>query len=180
MNIPCSTGHHSILIHGAAGTGKSTVLQRLSDAAWGKVLSINDSIISVATSKTEANLNKLFHEAISAQPSLIIIDDLDAIAAKAESGTARALSQNIRKVREQQIQIVATATRPIDVHEKVARCFLVSIELPIPNAVTTIRDASEIRRSYPSRDTEKGWLRRHTASSQRICANSVSLHVKHL
>lgn len=69
----------SILLHGAAGTGKSMVLRKICEAGWRKVFTID------GRSGNETAIRQIFSNALGCQPSVIIFDDLNSIAAKQNS-----------------------------------------------------------------------------------------------
>jgi AAA family ATPase len=123
-----------VIIQGISGTGKSELIENLSAARGCNVLRIEESIVSSISSKTEANLEKFFDEAIAKQPALILIDDIHFIAGKSDSsGFARSLSRHIRRAARHRVQTVATARDLTDVHDQIAPWFVKVIDLPIPN-----------------------------------------------
>ena len=75
-----------VLLHGAAGTGKTTILRMISEASWRKVFHINKTTVgSHQLSENESIIHTIFSEALDCQPSVIIIDDLESIAGKQTS-----------------------------------------------------------------------------------------------
>ncbi|KAL9011163.1 MAG: hypothetical protein Q9173_003968 [Seirophora scorigena] len=72
-----------VILHGPSGTGKSMLLRMVAQAGWREVFHIQRDAKDVA---------KVFDDALCLQPSVIIIDDLDAIAAKSDdSGFSQGL-----------------------------------------------------------------------------------------
>ena len=79
-------------------------------------------------------MQNAFADARSAQPSIIVLDDLHMTAGRQEdsAATSSLLSENIQALRGSKVQIVAAARRPIDVEQKLLSCFKKKIELPTP------------------------------------------------
>lgn len=65
----------AIILHGAPGTGKTLVMNKISSTGWGKVFEIS--------SKTKpADVRQIFREARLQQPSIIVIDELESVISK--------------------------------------------------------------------------------------------------
>jgi SpoVK/Ycf46/Vps4 family AAA+-type ATPase len=105
------------------------VLNKLQESAWKRCFQINEK-------KTETTIAKIFTEAYAYQPSLVVIDDLEALASpKSESGgMISTLARELHKVSGSKVQVVASASRPIDIDSKVLNYFKEVIELPIPTS----------------------------------------------
>jgi SpoVK/Ycf46/Vps4 family AAA+-type ATPase len=122
-----------ILIVGAPGTGKSSVLRRLKKADWGKIVQVDHTHASGIKSK--ANLSQLFADAASSQPALVIIDNIDILAPKSEeSAFIDSLCTHIEESAKYQIRIVATAKRRVDIHQQFNYHFPLTIDLRLPTA----------------------------------------------
>jgi AAA family ATPase len=146
-----------MLLLGAEGTGKSIILERLSQAPWGRVITIQHSSLSSTISKAESTLDKLFEEAISSQPSLMVIDNLQKIAPRSDvSGIGSVLSRYLKGIRGYQVQVIGAARRIVDVDSEVASCFPARVELPLPAADTRC----ELLRSYVSPTTDLAVLQK--------------------
>lgn len=65
-----------VILHGPSGTGKSMLLRMVAQAGWREVFHIQRD------AKGAKDVAKIFDDALCLQPSVIIIDDLEAIAAK--------------------------------------------------------------------------------------------------
>jgi AAA family ATPase len=115
------------------GAGKSSVLNKLQEAFGERSVRLRKALLSAHAEKTETAIKKIFIHAEASQPSLIIIDDLEVLAStKSEyGGIVDTLEQEIRRVAGLRVQVVATASRPVDIDLKVLRCFRKTIELPI-------------------------------------------------
>ncbi len=77
-----------ILLYGPPGSGKTYLAKAVANEIGAHVLYINGpEIVSSLHGGTEANLRKIFNEAMEYSPSVVLIDELDAIAPqRGESG----------------------------------------------------------------------------------------------
>ncbi|KAE9972619.1 hypothetical protein BLS_001911 [Venturia inaequalis] len=135
-----------ILLHGSTGVGKTAVMQSLKRANWAKV-------VQVETSQVEAT-RKIFTEALSSQPSLVILDDLETIAGRdADSGLfAKELAKQIKKVSGSRVQVVAATKKRLDIDQKLLGVFAkCTIELSIPTRVSRLEILKEL---VPTRTSE--------------------------
>jgi transitional endoplasmic reticulum ATPase len=74
-----------VLLHGPPGTGKTLLARAVANETNSHFISINGpEIISKFYGESEQNLRKLFEEAEKNAPSIIFIDEIDAIATKRE------------------------------------------------------------------------------------------------
>jgi len=80
-----------VLFRGPPGTGKTLLAEAiagsLADVTFYKVC--GTEIVSGVTGESEMRLRMLFEKAFSTEPSIIFIDEIDAIAPKREGGTGR-------------------------------------------------------------------------------------------
>ncbi|KAL8761922.1 MAG: hypothetical protein Q9184_001991 [Pyrenodesmia sp. 2 TL-2023] len=131
-----------IILHGPAGTGKSMLLGMLAKAGWRGVFHIKKAVGSGRIEETEKAIRSTFEEARRLQPSIIIIDDLDAIAGKSgvadDSLTlnlASGLCQAFDELCDDRMLVVA-ATRKLAAIDESLRCsarFNKDIEIPVPS-----------------------------------------------
>ena len=72
-----------VLLYGPPGTGKTMLLRAIANEAKAHVLTVNGpSILSKYQGETETTLRSIFAEALDQQPSIIFIDEIDALAPK--------------------------------------------------------------------------------------------------
>jgi SpoVK/Ycf46/Vps4 family AAA+-type ATPase len=126
-----------ILIEGVAGTGKTSILDRLQVAPWGKVLSMD----STCFTKPKTNLTRLFADAAANQPALVLIDDLDERTKSIEPYEfSTCLQDQINQMSNFEIRIVATARKVSDLHNRLQAIFRLKTYLNLP----TTNDRLEI------------------------------------
>jgi len=129
-----------VLLHGASGTGKTLVLDKLAAAPWRRVIRVDESMDSSSNVKKEKAIRDLFQDAVANQPSLIIMDDLERYAGRADEARASdSLAHHIaavmraEKVSDKQVQVVAAVSDPNDIDERLRSSFKREIELPVPD-----------------------------------------------
>jgi AAA+ superfamily predicted ATPase len=72
-----------VLLYGPPGTGKTLLLKAIANEVQAHVLTVNGpSVISKYQGETESTLRSIFSEAYERQPSIIFIDEIDALAPK--------------------------------------------------------------------------------------------------
>lgn len=72
-----------VLLYGPPGTGKTLLLRAVANETKAHVLTVNGpSVISKYQGETESTLRSIFAEAYARQPSIIFIDEIDALAPK--------------------------------------------------------------------------------------------------
>ena len=77
--------HSGILLYGPPGCGKTLLAKALASESGAKMFTINGpEIITKYYGDTEARLREIFEEAKGASPSMIFIDEIDAIAPRRE------------------------------------------------------------------------------------------------
>lgn len=130
-----------ILIYGAKGTGKSTVLSKIEEAGWRKVFNVNSSVMNRSVNGTEGAtiLRNIFTDALKYQPSLIAIDQLDYIAPKRGSNEASLfpiLCEGLDRLQDSSVLVVGCTRQPNDVDEtlRTPHRLGIEIELPVPTA----------------------------------------------
>ena len=72
-----------VLLYGPPGTGKTLLLRAVANETKAHVITLNGpSIVSKYQGETESTLRSIFAEATQRQPSIIFIDEIDALAPK--------------------------------------------------------------------------------------------------
>ncbi|KAL8698307.1 MAG: hypothetical protein Q9201_006647 [Fulgogasparrea decipioides] len=143
-----SSAHHrlrrgGVILHGPSGTGKSMLLRMVSHAGWRKAFHIYKIIGGTRVGEGEALVRDIFTDAHRQQPSVVIIDNLDALAGKDELTNnsrylhvASMLCEEFDKRRDSRIFVIA-ATRNVALINETLRCpgrFETEIEIPVPGA----------------------------------------------
>lgn len=137
---PCGVG---LILHGAPGTGKSLVLQKIAEAGWQGVFRWNPNLPQAFDDDGDAGIARVFTEALLAQPSVIIIDSLD-LDNTANNVQNSSHSVNVNKLLCKQLDrldnsstFVAAATRrlsDIDQSLRQADRLAKHIEIPVPDS----------------------------------------------
>jgi AAA family ATPase len=127
------------LLHGGAGTGKSFIIDKITNTGWGKVYEIESNVKPAA-------IKSAFDNAKLNQPSIIIIDDLESVVSKDDSishDNAKTLGKELDSlVKNQQSYflphiVVIAATQDagrIPISLKKRGRFTTDILLPLPDA----------------------------------------------
>jgi transitional endoplasmic reticulum ATPase len=133
-----------VLLHGSPGTGKTLIAKAVANEAGAHFISLaGPEIFSKWYGQTEENLRKVFDEAEKSAPSIIFIDEIDAIAPKREQVTGeverRTVSQLLTlmdglKSRGRVIVIAATnRVNALDPALRRSGRFDREIEVPVPD-----------------------------------------------
>jgi SpoVK/Ycf46/Vps4 family AAA+-type ATPase len=153
------------------------VLNKLEEAFGKSCVRMKKSLLSAHPEKSDFVVKKIFTHAEASQPSLILIDDLEALASpKSEyGGFVDTLEQEIRRVAGSRVQVVATASRPIDIDLKVLRCFRKIIELPIFTSKSRLQFLQALSPDTPLQVLENIAERTHAFTADdidRLCEES--------
>jgi transitional endoplasmic reticulum ATPase len=133
-----------VLLHGPPGTGKTLIAKAVANESGAHFISLaGPEIFSKWYGQTEQNLRKVFDEAEKSAPSIIFIDEIDAIAPKREQVTGeverRTVSQLLTlmdglKSRGRVIVIAATnRVNSLDPALRRSGRFDREIEIPVPD-----------------------------------------------
>lgn len=125
-----------ILIHGFEGTGKSLLLKRLGHAGFRKVACLTkSSLTGGGVTKNQEIIKSIFKEARAGQPSLVLIDNIDKLATVQDDIYGETVANELEKLRECRVLVVATSRSPTDVNSALFGPGRLSalIELPIPD-----------------------------------------------
>lgn len=129
----------AVLLHGGSGTGKTYILSKIADTNWGRVYRLEGDAKPAA-------IRTLFKDAKSHQPSIIIIDELEALVSKDDSASinnAKVLGEELDNlITNHSLEslprvVVAAATSDassIPMLLKKRGRFRTDIPLPIPDA----------------------------------------------
>ncbi len=128
-----------ILLYGARGTGKSTLLRKVSEAGWQKVFHIDH------TTDSEAVITRIFSDALRYQPSVIIMDTLESIANKQESSSlgrafciGQLLSRQLERLENTRTLAIGSCRSLTDIYQDLRGVgrFELEVEIPIPDSVS--------------------------------------------
>lgn len=139
-------GPTAFLIHGPEGTGKTLLLDRLAQCSWRETFRVD----STSSSKTPAkDMADAFEKAREAQPSLVLLDDLDKFLGKAETLVVR-LRNELRKLEGTKVVVAAAARSIYDVDSslRTTSAFKQELEIFPPN----VRQRQDILRAIIGSD----------------------------
>lgn len=138
-----------ILLYGPKGTGKTALLRHIEAAGWRNTFSIGPSTFSRNANDGESKLRHAFKEAARSQPSVILIDQLEAIAPKRSSlespSMASVLCESLDLVKDAHVLVVAATRHPNDVDDALRTPHRLAIEIELQ--VPTAKDRAEILRA---------------------------------
>lgn len=133
--------NRGILIYGPKGTGKTSLLQRIGFAGWKNTFTVRSTLLQTSSGDGEAQLRKIFKEASSAQPSVIIVDQIEFIApkrtsAREASSLAHALCECIDLLGKDKVLVVAATRQPNEVDDalRTPHRLAVETEISVPTA----------------------------------------------
>ncbi|EED18387.1 AAA family ATPase, putative [Talaromyces stipitatus ATCC 10500] len=148
--------NRGILIHGPKGTGKSSLLRRIESAGWHRTFSIRSNILSRNSGDGEAKLSKIFKDASRAEPSVIIIDQIDSLAPKRSSpeasSLAHALCESIDALEDAKVLVVAATRHPNDIDDSLRTPHRLSVEVEV--SIPTAASRKEILCAIRDRSSE--------------------------
>lgn len=127
------SANRHILIYGYEGTGKSLVLNRLSQTSACKVLRLGRA--QMTNGKVLATIETTFKDAIANQPSVILMDNIEKLASSENELYADAIGLEFDKLRNQNVLVVAATRYPTSIDSSLTGPGRLSkdIELPIPD-----------------------------------------------
>jgi len=145
-----------VLLHGAPGTGKTLIAKAVANEAGANFISVaGPEFMSKFYGESEENLRRIFDEAEKNAPSIIFIDEIDAIAPKRE-----------QTVGEVERRVVSTLLTQMDGLKSRGRVIVIAAT-NIPNALDpalrrTGRFDREIEIPIPDKKGRKEILQIHT------------------
>ena len=118
-----------ILLHGPSGTGKSLVLQNISQASWQGVYWIS---LDEDNDYSKPLIDQIFVDALNTQPSVLLIDNLDS---DEHAKINKTLYKQFNRLGDSRVLVVGVARElsGIDQNLRSAGCFEQEIEFPVPD-----------------------------------------------
>ncbi|HLC39476.1 MAG TPA: CDC48 family AAA ATPase [archaeon] len=159
-----------VLLYGPPGTGKTLLAKAVANESGAYFISVSGpEFFSKWYGETENNLRKIFEEAEKNAPSIIFIDEIDAVAPKREDVTGeverRTVSQLLTLMdglkKRGKVIVIAATNRPnaIDAALRRAGRFDREIELPVPDRNGRLEILKIHTRSMPlTKDIDLNWL----------------------
>jgi len=159
-----------VLLYGAPGTGKTLLAKAVANESGANFISISGpEVMSKWYGQSEENLRKIFEDAEKNAPSIIFIDEIDAIAPKREEVTGeverRVTSQLLTLMdglkKRGKVIVIAATNRPNAVDPALRRGgrFDREIELPVPDRNGRLEIIEIHTRSMPlDKDVNLDWL----------------------
>jgi transitional endoplasmic reticulum ATPase len=159
-----------VLLYGPPGTGKTLLARAVANESGANFISISGpEFFSKWYGETENNLRKIFDEAEKNAPSIIFIDEIDAVAPKREDVTGeverRTVSQMLTLMdglkKRGKVIVIAATNRPnaLDPALRRAGRFDREIELPVPDRNGRLEILKIHTRSMPlAKDVDLTWL----------------------
>lgn len=137
-----------ILLYGPPGTGKTLLCQSLSTELSSSFLSISPSLISKFVGETENNIHNIFTQAKESAPSIIFIDEIDALCPSRDSSAEDYLKRIVTTLLTElddltplsRILVLATTNRPNTLDASLRRPgrFDKELEIPVPSRITRL------------------------------------------
>lgn len=135
-----------VLLYGPKGTGKTSLLKRIAASPWRKIFDIGSSAISKTAGDGEGRIRKIIQEALSSQPSVILIDQLEFLAPKRLQpdtfSLASVLCEGLDALKAARVLVVGATRHPNDVDDALRTPHRLGIEIELH--VPTVGDRAEI------------------------------------
>ncbi len=159
-----------VLLYGPPGTGKTLLAKAVANESGANFISISGpEFFSKWYGETENNLRKIFEEADKNAPSIIFIDEIDAVAPKREEVTGeverRTVSQLLTLMdglkKRGKVVVIAATNRPnaLDPALRRAGRFDREIEIPVPDRNGRLEILQIHSRNMPlAKDVDLNWL----------------------
>jgi len=158
-----------VLLFGPPGTGKTLLAKAVASESGANFISISGpEVFSKWYGQTEENLRKIFDEAEKNAPSIIFIDEIDAVAPKREEVTGeverRTVSQLLTLMdglkKRGKVIVIAATNRPNSVDPALRRAgrFDREIEFPVPDREGRLEILKIHTRNMPLKEVDLNWL----------------------
>lgn len=140
-DFPWNSG---VLLHGYEGTGKTMLLNELEHRSGAKKsIRIDRKQLLGTASKNDAVIQAAFNDALANQPSLVVIDNLEKIAASGDlalSSTIDSLCSGFDAIAGSSVLVVAATRNHTDIDSSLVAPgrFESPIELPVPDSAARI------------------------------------------
>lgn len=156
-----------VLLYGPPGTGKTLIARAVSAAAGVPILCVNGpEVVSRVYGESEARLRAVFAAARSCAPSIVFIDELDALCPRRTGATGDleqrmvgtlmslmdALSTDSAAARAGHVVVIAASNRPDAIDEALRRSGRLDreIEIGIPTATQRLAILRALLRAVPN------------------------------
>ncbi len=137
----------TILLYGPPGTGKTLLAKAASNTLKANFFEAKTSaLLSKYYGESEKIIGMLFDKARKSQPSIIFMDEFDAIMATRDSGvheaTRRVISQLLTEIdgfstrKDDRVLMMAATNRPWDLDDAMISRFQRKIYVPLPDAAS--------------------------------------------
>ncbi|KAJ3178078.1 spermatogenesis associated protein 5 [Geranomyces variabilis] len=177
-----------VLLYGPPGTGKTLIARAVAAETGAHVLTVNGpEVISKYFGETEAKLRDIFSEAAQNAPSIIFIDEIDALCPKRDSsssdlekrvvatlltlmdgaGAGLEAGQAIENAKSNRVVVIGATNRPNSLDQALRRPgrFDREIEIGIPSAPARLQILTALLRHVP-----------HSLSEADIAAAAAATH----
>ena len=137
-----------ILLHGPPGTGKTTTALAMAARAQTSFYQLSASeLVSKYVGESEQRVARLFQRARAHRPSIIFIDEVDALLRQRGADAAQSweerltsqFSQELDHLRSAEGVLLIGATSRVEIVDEAAARRLISIEIGLPDAVMRVR-----------------------------------------
>jgi ribosome biogenesis ATPase len=163
---PYALKSHGILLYGPSGCGKTTIARIFAARAGYPCIEVlSSTLVSNMSGDSEANIRSRFEEAKNLAPSLLLIDQIDIIAANRETSQAqmdkRMVSQLLAcmdDLRDQNtgkpVMVLATTSRPdnLDPSLRGGGRFGIEINIGVPDIAARAAILRACLRNVPCKD----------------------------
>lgn len=124
-------GH--VLLHGYEGTGKTMILDRIRSTSSCKVFTVAEAEATAV--KTISAIRSVFDDALAAERSIILVDELEGLAPKDNKSVTKAVANAFDRLKGSNVLVIAAVRSLTDIDGSFFKAdrFEIQIELPIPD-----------------------------------------------